>query len=298
MWLIDKTITKDQASYITIKGWDNEDFLFETWPNRYNYSTIDYLFCPEFILNWKVYNLHVYYELGEAMLELKAIKLFLATYSKWIFKSKETKRHYSEKDLLDDSEYQRILDELVEKFVFLAKPKALKLYLSVWQYEVYEEKYEDKLISTASYWNFSNPFILKTIDKKWDLNVFTWETTPNTSRVIYSNKVINNNLQIPVILDQAVLFLKKEDESKHGNKISRLFNDDLINFSESRVNDISKKIEDLLWEFLDEYEVFLTFNIRWNIKKYRCIKKGNLPLSLNDIDVIGKVTRKFSSFTY
>lgn len=122
-----KTISKEQAVFKDITIQNITPFNFETWPNKFNFPTLNHLYCPEVILVIdnipKTYKLHILYELGEGMLELKAIKMYLANLKKKNYSLKDTNIGFN--DLLKD-----ILQMIQQDIITLVGPNKLLLALT------------------------------------------------------------------------------------------------------------------------------------------------------------------------
>lgn len=287
MALINKTISKDQAIYTNIIGGDGTDFVFESWPNNYKFPTLNYLFSPEFIINNEPYCLHIVYELGEAMLELKAIKLYLATF----------------KDKVNATTGD-ILEELYEKITELVKPKSLGLILTKKKYNIIKAKDEHKVIdSIISDQEHINSFIEENISfdtKKEEVNSEILDESYFNKKCSHlENIIVNKSSQIPVIIDQLYIFHNDIDVTQTDEMLSEI-EKTLNETTETDTDKYLVLVKDIVQKYISDFELFALFNIRGNVKKYKVLRpkiSKSIESSVKSY-VTTQVMKKFGSYTY
>lgn len=254
-----KEVTKDQAIFMNV---NNNTFEFELWPNNYKNETLNHLYMPEFILNiWGepfVYFIDLFYVLGERILELKAIKLYLASFKNMNFNS-----------------YSEVMDKLEKNLVELANPKYLKIVLSDRDFNL--ETREKGILKDFAFDTYLNS-----------------RTSDNLSEICkvtsYNDAIVNFDLSVPVICDIYVLS-NKDIKGDFIKTIMKLPKEKLI------TEEIPKFVLNELKHLDKDLEVIVDFNIRWNIKKIRSVFQWDLTKLRNREVYIEQIIWKFSSYT-
>lgn len=265
-----KEITKDQAVFMTVNDWK---FTFELWPNKYNYETMNHLYMPEFILNiWGepfVYFIDIFYVLGARMLELKAIKLYLASYKDMRFNS-----------------FDEVFAKLKEDLTLLADPKYMKIeiydrqYVMIWGSTSGENTYKDNF-AFESYLN-STSELLELEKKESFCNILS-----------YADAIVNINQSVPVICDIYVI----SDEDVETTKWEFIKSIMELRDQEIITEEVPKFILNRLSKLAKNIEVVVDFNIRGNIKKLRSMYQWDLTKLVGRDAYIQQITSQFSSYT-
>lgn len=261
-----KEITKDQAVFMTVNDWK---FTFELWPNKYKYQTMNHLYMPEFILNvgWDpfVYFIDIFYVLGERMLELKALKLYLASY----------------KDMRFDT-FDQVFEKLKTDLQLLSESKYMKI-------EIYDRNYVMITGSTTYKDNFAFDSYLESTSeliKLEDEQVFS-------NIISYTDAIVNISHSVPVICDIYIITDSTVESVKWEfiKSIMQLTNEQII------TEEVPKFVLDKIKHLCENVEVIVDFNIRGNIKKLRSVYQGDLSKLTGRDAYIQQITSQFSSYT-
>lgn len=207
---------------------------------------MNHLYMPEFILNVGgepfVYFIHIFYVVGERMLELKALKLYLASY----------------KDMRFDN-FEEVYTKLREDLVKLAGPEYLKLQVTDRQYIMTEGEF---LSSSTPKSNFA-------FDSYLNSRLVHNDSELPCEITAYADAIVNISQSVPVICDIYVLS-NKDLKGQFIKTIMKLHDQKLI------TEEVPKFILNELKHLDEDLEVIVDFNIRGNIKKIRSVYQGDL----------------------
>ena len=229
---------------------------------------------PEFILNiWGepfVYFIDVFYVLWERMLELKALKLYLASYKDMRFNS-----------------FEEVLEKLKSDLSTLAEPKYLKI-------DIYDRHYIMISWSNTGNETYSENFAFDSyLKSSSELVALNDSKDPLSTVLSYSDAIVNINHSVPVICD--IYFITDEDKEKIKGEFLKA----IIALKDEKIitEEVPKFILNRMKKFATNFEVIVDFNIRWNIKKIRSVYQGDLSKLIGRDAYIQQITSEFSSYT-
>lgn len=260
-----KEITKDQAVFMTVNDWK---FTFELWPNKYKFDTMNHLFMPEFILNidWKplVYFIDIFYILWKRILELKALKLYLASYKDMKFNS-----------------FKEVLKKLKSDLVVLAEPKYLKINIINRQHTITFSDVIGEKGDNFAFDSYLNSISEEKVKKEHKKECFISS---------YFDAIVNIGHSIPIICD--VYAISNKDIKEPFLKATMSLKDQKLITEE-----VPKFILEKLKKYSDDIEVIVDYNIRGNIKKIRSVFQGDLNKLIKREEYIQQILSQFNSYT-